>query len=1029
MIELPVIENSESNEDTPRSRYWRSLSEQQNTAEFQRVAGEEFIPGASDAPGGATRRQFMQLMGASMAMAGLTACRRPVETILPFAQMPEDMVPGVPVQYATAMPFRGSVQPVLVQSFDGRPTKIEGNPDHVDSLGVSSQFAQASLLGLYDPDRMNAATLNGEASNWNAFKAFAAQLPASSNVAVLAGASSSMTFAAARKQFEQRFSSVRWVNYNWAEGNAAQGIAAAKGQAYRALHSFENAKVIVSLDADFLGSGAQDASSNTRGFSAGRNVEENGEMNRLYVIESGYSITGGMADNRLRLKSSEVASFAAALATELGAYDGDMGVHGSHAWIGELANDLRAAGPAGIIVAGDHQPAGVHALVAAMNASIGAVGTTVRYVDAGEEATDLGADLDALKASMSAGEIDVVITLGVNPIYDVAGFGDAYAQVADRIHVGLHVDETAQAATWSIPQTHFLEEWGDGHSRSGVVSVIQPLIAPLYEDAHSNLEVIALLANGTEQFGYDLVRATWRSRLKVGFEKAWRKVVHDGFSDAAAYSIASGAISSTGVSKAMSDVPVSAHSGTEVVIRPDSKVFDGRFANNVWLQELPDPTTKVVWDNVAQMNPITAEKLGVRSDLNGGKYFTDTIRIESGGNDVIVPVWIQPGLADDSIQVTLGYGRDLKSDRPERETSLFDLDNYTDVYGHGCISTGVGSNVSPLAQHGFVATATVTKEGSGYLVVSTQDHGAIQEEADIAEKRGLFRQATVSEYNADPEFVKAGEPAPIREDWSDYPTLWQANHPSEQNPITNSIYHENQWGMVIDLNTCTGCTACAVACQAENNIEVVGKEEVGNGREMAWIRTDRYFVSEKDGSFDNPQMVLQPLPCQHCENAPCEQVCPVSATVHSPDGTNQMIYNRCIGTRYCANNCPYKVRRFNFYNWTKTLPETVHMAHNPNVTVRSRGVMEKCSFCIQRIRGANKTANVENRSLQEGEVVTACQQACPAQAITFGNVADANSAVSLKRGSDRRYELLAELNVKPRVSYLGRIRNPNTNLS
>ncbi|MDE2996801.1 MAG: 4Fe-4S dicluster domain-containing protein, partial [Bacteroidota bacterium] len=672
-----------------------------------------------------------------------------------------------------------------------------------------------------------------------------------------------------------------------------------------------------------------------------------------------------------------------------------------------------------------------HALAAAINERLGAVGTTVRYLDAGDSVSDFASDMDSLVSDMAAGNVDVVLTLGVNPVYDHPAFAEAYANVAQRVHLGSYLDETANAASWVLPQAHYLEAWGDGRSRTGVPGVIQPLIAPLYADAHSDIEVVGLFATGTDMPGYEMVRATWRNTLSGSFENAWRKVVHDGFSQASGYSAARVSLSASGVRNAVADLSLGAHDGLEVVITPDTKVFDGRFANNVWLQELPDPTTKVVWDNVAMMNPATAERLGVGTRLNGGRYMADTVRVEAAGQGIELPVWIQPGLADDSVHVTLGYGREITSERPERKTNIFDLDDYTDVYGKGAVASGVGSNAAPLAVGGAIATADVTKAGEGYMVASTQDHGAIdaQHVGEEVKSRGLFRMATVDEYRANPDFVKGGEPAPLKEDWADYPTLWEANHPKDSEEITTSNYHENQWGMVIDLNTCTGCNACVVACQAENNIQVVGKDEVARGREMHWLRLDRYFVSGDGASYDDPQMVIQPMPCQHCENAPCEQVCPVAATVHSPDGTNQMIYNRCIGTRYCANNCPFKVRRFNFFNWVKTLPDTLHMASNPNVTVRSRGVMEKCSFCIQRIRTANKTANVENRSIQDGEVVTACQQVCPANAITFGDVSNPESEVSRLRQSDRRYELLAELNIKPRVSYLGRVRNPNPNLA
>jgi molybdopterin-containing oxidoreductase family iron-sulfur binding subunit len=1037
MIELPVLDDSPELADQPRNRFWRSISHLEGAQEFKQMNSGEFLPGASNGPaaegnGGASRRQFIQLMGASMAMAGLTACRKPVETILPYVRQPEDRVEGVPVQYATSMPFRGVLRPLLVESFDGRPTKVEGNPEHPDSNGSTHLFEQASILSLYDPDRLGTVRNGSTVSEWSFFRSFVAGLPTSSRVVVIAEPTSSMTMATVRRQMQQRFNSVRWVDYHGAVGNnAAQGVRAAFGRSARVMHDLAAARVIVSLDADLFASTGPDPVSASAGFSAGRDPEAMGGMNRLYVVESGYSITGGMADHRQRMKSSEIASFAAALASELGAWDGETGIHGAHPWISEMAADLRSAGSSALVVAGDNQPAGVHALVAAINDRLGAVGTTVTYLDNEESAADASAELEAAIADMAAGNVDVVLTLGTNPVYDHPAFAAAFASVEHRVHLGMYMDETASQATWVVPQTHYLEAWGDGTSRSGIPGVIQPLIAPLYADAHSDIEVVGLFATGTDMPGYEMVRATWRNEVSGSFETAWRKVIHDGFGSGGGFSAARVSVSASGVQSAMTGVDLSGGTDVEVVISADAKLFDGRFANNAWLQELPDPTTKVVWDNVAQMNPATAEKLGVSAKLDAGKYFSDVVSLSAAGHSVELPVWIQPGMADDSIHVKLGYGRDIVSERAERHTNFFDLDDYTDVYGKGAISTGVGVNTAPLASNGLIAAVDVSKAGDGYLVASTQDHGAIDAPhvGEEVKSRGLFRMATVEEYRANPDFVKGGEPAPLKEDWEDYPTLWEANHPKAAEEITSSNYHDNQWGMVIDLNTCTGCNACVMACQAENNIQVVGKDEVSRGREMHWLRLDRYFVSGDGSSYEDPQMVIQPMPCQHCENAPCEQVCPVAATVHSPDGTNQMIYNRCIGTRYCANNCPYKVRRFNYFNWTKTLPDTLHMASNPNVTVRSRGVMEKCSFCIQRIRGANKVANIENRQIEDGEVVTACQQVCPANAITFGDLSDPDSAVSRRRQSDRRYELLAELNVKPRVSYLGRVTNPNPNLA
>lgn len=1031
MIELPVIDVKEDADESSRTRFWRSVSDLKNDAEFRKIAGEEFLPGASDGPSGASRRQFLQVMGASMALAGLTACRRPVEKILPFSRRPEELIPGVPLNYASAMPFRGTLRGLLVESTDGRPTKIEGNPDHMGSRGATTVFEQAALLSLYDPDRSGTVLNDGTPSSWLQFSAYASALPREARVAVICEPDSSMSLASLREQLSARFASVQWVEYSATGDNTF--AAAAKsvfGRTLRPRYDFVDASVIVSLDADFLAATDRDSIWNTGSFSAGRNAEA-GDPNRLYAIESQFSITGGMADNRLRLRSDEIPAFAAALATELGVSVAGGESYSDHAFIREIAADLRQAGSSGVVMAGENQGADVHAICMAINDSLGAVGTSVKYFEADADSAARVASLQNLVADIRAGNVDVLVVTGANPVHDAPAdldFATAIESVPDTIHLGMYVDETARASTWHLPRTHFLEAWGDGRAYNGMMSVIQPLIAPLYDDAKSELELMVLLATYQNAAGYDIVRETWQEQILETGEDAWKQILHDGFHWGTEFEPVS-----PGLRRSAVPTSVQGLSGTdyEVVVRLDQTVLDGSFANNAWLQELPDPVTKVVWDNVALMSPATAAALGVENRLTNGRYFADIVSIATGDDSVDLPVWVLPGMADGSIAVTLGYGQDITSIRDERKTNIFDLDDYTDVYGSGAISSGVGSNVAALrstASMNILSGVSVSVSGSGYMVASTQDHGALQEEAADVAKRGIFRMATVEEFKANPRFVEESEPAPIRENWESYPTLWEQDHATKEDAFRDNNYFRNQWGMVIDLNTCTGCNACVVACQAENNIQVVGKEEVSLGREMHWLRLDRYFVSGDGSNFDSPGMVIQPLPCMHCENAPCEEVCPVAATVHSPDGTNQMIYNRCVGTRYCANNCPYKVRRFNFYNWTKTLPLSVQMTQNPNVTVRSRGVMEKCSYCIQRIREVNKRVNVEDRMIEEGEVVTACQQVCPARAITFGDLSNVDSEVSRKRSSDRRYELLAELNVKPRTSYLGRIRNPNPNL-
>ncbi len=1024
MIELPVIGEALSGDDRPRARFWRSISQLQGDPAFQDFVRDEFLAGASNTPSGTSRRQFLQLMGASMALAGLTACRKPVEAILPYARRPEEVIPGIALNYATGMPFRGVLQGLLVESHEGRPTKVEGNPEHPVSRGASGLFEQASILDLYDPDRSRVVLRDGSRSTWSDFTAFVRQY-SGRRVAVLAEETSSPTLRAARTSLATRFPGFRWVTYRTGgSATESEGLLRAFGRRVRPWYRFSRAKVIVSFDGDFLSPVERNFVSNTREFAASRKVDESSEaMSRLYVVESAFSVTGGMADNRLALRSSDIGAFAAAVAAKVGVIGATGGAFADHPYATAIADDLRRAGSAAVVVAGETQPASVHALCAAVNSYLGAVGETVELLET--QPVEDTATLQSLVQDMKEGNVDALILLGVNPVYDAPAeldFAAAMKSVRETIHLGHHVDETARVARWHIPRSHYLEAWGDGRAFDGTLSVIQPLIAPLYE-SRSDIELIALLATGENTPGYDLVREQWRGFVSGDFEKSWRKVLHDGFLPGTSFAKVTPSAQRI-VALPQSPIP---DGDIEVVFRLDPTVLDGRFANNAWLQELPDPATKIVWDNVAVMSPATAQKLGVRWTLSTGKYHVDVVEIAAGSATTRLPIWVLPGHADDSISVTFGYGRDIASSRPERKAIFFDLDHYTDVYGHGAVASGVGGNVGRLRSASFARVATaagVNKVDDGYLIASTQDHGALPQDRRQVERRGPFQMATLDDFRKNPTFARDHTPGVTEESWEEYPALWQENHPTGQPASKDNAYYEYQWGMVIDLNTCTGCNACVVACQSENNISVVGKEEVSRGREMHWIRLDRYFVGEPGGA-GNLSMVVQPVPCMHCENAPCESVCPVAATVHSSDGTNQMIYNRCIGTRYCANNCPYKVRRFNFYNWVKTLPTSVHMAQNPNVTVRSRGVMEKCSYCVQRIRKVNQQVNLEDRSIQDGEVKTACQQACPASAIVFGNIADPNSSVSRQRQSDRRYELLAQLSVKPRTSYLGRVVNPN----
>ena len=756
-----------------------------------------------------------------------------------------------------------------------------------------------------------------------------------------------------------------------------------------------------------------------------------------------------MADHRVRHRAADIPHLAAAVAQGLGVGGGSRGsaALADDPVVQAIVEDVRAAGSRAAFVAGPTQPAPVHALCAALNGRYGA--DAVAYLDTGAEPVPpLAETLPALVRDMAAGRVQMVVMLGTNPVYDLPadlGFAAALARVPLSIHVGTHLDESAALATWHVPRAHYLESWGDGRAWDGTISIIQPLIAPLYEDAHSDLEVLGLLATGQDRPGYALVRETLDGRL--GSEDAWRVALHDGFLPGTAYP----AVGAAGAAAPdLSGLPVLDPGALELTFRVSPKVHDGRFANNVWMQELPHNVTKLTWDNAAVMSPETARALGVSMRLEEGKRYADRIAITAGETVVTLPVWEQPGHPDGSIQLELGYGRLIETPRQLRDRGLlarlFDRD--FDVYFEGAPASTVGedggpvgTNVAPLRRLGYPAVLpggfAVAAAPGDYLLATTQDHGTTA-------GRDIVRVATVEEYAAAP--ADAFDEHLLDETpWEAYPPVWTDDRSAMNDPrIGQALYSENQWGMAIDLNTCTGCNACVVACQSENNIPVVGKDEVARGREMHWMRIDRYYtdwgggehgdhgggeVVSDDREFHEPGMVMQPMLCQHCEYAPCESVCPVAATSHSPDGLNEMTYNRCIGTRYCSNNCPYKVRRFNFYNWTKRTPLTVQMAMNPNVTVRFRGVMEKCTYCVQRIRKVQQYAHIEDRPIRDGEVLTACQQACPAEAITFGDISDPGAAVVRTKASPRAYEVLAELNVKPRTSYLARLRNPNPRLA
>ncbi len=1002
--------------------YWRSLDDLANTEEFRRFVENEFPSLAPDTLNGPSRRQFLRLMGASAALAGLAGCRWPVEKIAPYGSRPEGRIPGVPVRYATAMDLGGVAAGLLVTSYDGRPIKIEGNPGHPVNRGATDAFAQASVLELYDPDRLKGVVEHADGSpsasgfyrSWDEFAAFAKRhfgairSSGGAGLAVLSEADSSISLADMRGRFLNAVPQAKWHEYEpVSRDNERLGSRAAFGQVYRTHYALDQADVIVSLDADLLMTHPA-AVKHARDFVAGRDVDEHGHrrdngrgMNRLYVVESTYSVTGGMADHRLAVTSAMVAKVACRLAARLAANGLELPVWleavvqaGMQHPVGDdsitepMAKDLLAARGRGVVAVGPRQPAEVHALAHALNAALGNAGTTVRYTAEpdGDRPTHVES-IRALAGDMHDGKVETLLILGGDPVFDAPAdvdFAGGLAKVATTLHLTLFANETSQACTWRLPRAHYLESWSDARAYDGTISVVQPLIQPLY-DGKTPAEVLALVMGETPASGYDIVRRTFQPLCRAAdFESWWQHVLHDGLVSETAWPQAAPTPNAGAWLNKLTESAGQDGGGggqVEVVFTSDHHVYDGRFANNGWLQEMPDPITKLTWDNAALICPAMARRLGVISG--------DVVLLESGDHGLDIPVYVLPGHAEGSVTVPVGYGR----------TAAGRVGDGTGVNAYR-LRTTAAMNVAPAVR--------ITKTERHNPLAGTQDHHAMDTEVGrkaAAERLGmLIREATVEEYAHHPDFARHAVHSPP------LISLWQ--EPSYEDG--------HRWGMAIDLNKCTGCSACVVACQAENNVPVVGKDEVARGREMHWLRIDRYFK----GPPDDPQVAHQPVTCHHCENAPCEQVCPVAATTHSDEGLNDMVYNRCVGTRYCANNCPYKVRRFNWFNNHKNLSETEKMAFNPEVTVRSRGVMEKCTFCVQRISAVKIAAKNEARPIVDGEVVTACAQACPTQAIVFGDLNDPNSRVAALHAEQRSYGMLAELNVKPRTHYLAKLRNP-----
>ncbi len=1053
-------------------QYWRSLGELSDTPEFRGWLEREFPAGAAELEGDdVSRRSFLKLMGASMALAGfgLNSCRKPEMHLVPFTKSAEWVIPGKDLYYATAMPRRYGAIPLVVSTVDGRPIKIEGNPNHPDSLGATDAFAQASVLDLYDPSRSKRFVQKNKLSDRATFEKYIAELRSKmsadggAGLAFLVEETWSPTRDRLRTELQKQFPKMRWCVYDPLLSEAQHFSAQISfGDNTRLIPQFEKADVIFALDSDFLNCGEGDLAS-IRGFTARRRVREaKDSMNRLYVVENRFTLTGAMADHRLRYPASQIPAITHALATKIAIATKDPGLSSvlitlkaptkatkyDHHWLEEAARDLLSKPGASLVVAGPHQPVVVQLMVYGINAALKNIGTTALLRTLPKTARV--SSILQLASEIDSGRIQQLFIFGGDPVYNAPrsivldrktkqpmDWTELQKKVPDVIRLGQFEDATSALSQWHIPAAHYLESWGDAFTAGGSYVAIQPMILPLF-DGVSEIELLWTLLGQPKAEGPQLVQETFRATAPPGdFETAWSKFLHDGYATHLSETNQPPKFngnSAGGVAHTLwnNDLPAPTKDTPEIVLVGSYSVDDGRYINNGWLQEMPDPITKLAWDNAAMMSPSFAHHIGARDGDLVQIAVTDTEKDPLGKpirRELIIAALIVPGHADNSITIPLGYGR--KHTGPVGEEAGFN------AY---LLRTSSNPHFIVADKKG-IANVTVKKVAGTYALATSQEHFSI-------EGRGLVREATLEHYRGDEDFVTkiAGDeelPAKL-------PTIY--THPKLDAP--------QQWGMTVDLNTCTGCSACVIACQAENNIPIVGKLQVSHGRAMHWIRIDRYYASAKPYNQDkgewpeNPEMVHEPMMCQHCENAPCETVCPVNATIHSQDGLNVMVYNRCIGTRYCMNNCPFKVRRFNFFDYTqrpigkkkigsfsvyqeylgpltkKGAPDTMKLQKNPNVTVRMRGVMEKCTYCVQRIEEAKIAAHVRagasNKTLIPRDSFTsACAQACPTEAIVFGDIADPETRVSKIKAENRNYRLLEYLNVKTRTSYLARIRNPN----
>ena len=998
-LSLPTIRENQAQGNTERQ--WQGLEQLQDPAAFRERARHEF-PRHHLALEGLDRRDFLKLSGASLALAGMTACtRQPMEKIVPYVKPPEEAVPGRPLFFATTCTFAGYGTGVLAESHLGRPTKLEGNPHHPASLGGTDAITQATILDLSDPDRSTAVRRNGRpTTTWAKFmeefdQAVSYQASRQGDgLRILAEAFTSPTLKTQVDALLAKYPKAVWISYEpISRDHARAGSRLAFGRIVDTHYNVKAADVILSLDADFLCSGPGNARY-ARDFASRRDLGAgHPHLNRFYAVESMPTATGTNADHHLPLGPDGIEALVQALAAHCKVIEQPAALDDAlRTWCDTVARDFEAHRGAGIVLAGDHLSPEAHALVHGINQALGNVGQTVFHVETAEIMPAGQQDAFAkLIADLDAGNVDVLVILGGNPVYNAPGDLDLATRIPKAkttVHWGPYVDETARLCQWHVPATHYLESWGDARAFDGTASIIQPLIVPLYQ-GHTVHELVGIMIGQAGLPPEEYIKNHWQDVLgATGFDKAWRRTLHDGVVAGSA----AGPLDLQVKTIAPPALRAPRSGDLAVQFRADPAIWDGRFANNPWLQELPKPVTRVTWDNVIQISPRTAEAFGVKNEDLVELRVPDKSK-RSGYGALQGPAWIVPGHADDVVTVSLGFGRTVAG----RAGDKVGVDAYP-----------LRTSSSPWLARGAILVGPL----GHHPVASTQLHTMVRELDDAAERRALVRSTTLDEYRHHPDFAQHVE----------------GDHtPSEDMTLIPAYDYSKgaQWGMTIDLNTCIGCNACVTACQAENNIPSVGKDEVLKGRELHWIRIDRYF----EGTIDNPTVHNQPMMCVHCERAPCELVCPVGATVHSAEGLNQMVYNRCVGTRYCSNNCPYKVRRFNFFQYADHQTPSQKAQRNPDVTVRSRGVMEKCTYCVQRISAARIDAKVNGRELADGDVVTACQAACPAGAIVFGNINDPDSAVSARRNSPLSYGLLGTLNTQPRTTYLAKVRNPNPELA